>query len=73
MIKECQGCDYCRSDELASKELATSLCRVYIYPENQHTRTGGCAMRTHNKGTDVSEREFKLNPLKASKRSRGRK
>jgi hypothetical protein len=67
MIEQCVGCEYCRSEENASKELAPSLCRVYMYPENQHTRVGGCAMRTHNKVMSKSD-EFKLNPLKASKR-----
>jgi len=62
----CDGCQYKRSEENASRYLRTSLCRIYDYPELQHTRIGGCAMDTR-KVKEVKP-EFKLNPLKASKR-----
>jgi hypothetical protein len=67
-IKECEGCNYERSEEKASEYLRTSLCRVYDFPELQHSRIGGCPMRTHNKEEKQGD-AFKLNPLKASKRS----
>jgi|MudIll2142460700_1097286.scaffolds.fasta_scaffold165948_1 hypothetical protein len=43
-------------------------CSRYANPFVQHTRVGGCAMRTHNK--PEVKKEDKLNPLKASKRSK---
>jgi hypothetical protein len=48
------------------------VCQVYPGQEaNQHTRIGGCPMRTHNR-SKVEIKEFKVNPLKASKRSQGK-
>ena len=44
-------------------------CEMYKGQEDrQHTRIGGCAGRTNR--TAITEAEFKLNPLKASKRAR---
>ena len=43
-------------------------CKVLSNPYVQHSRLGGCHMRTHNKVTAPKE-DKKLNPLKASKRS----
>jgi hypothetical protein len=45
-------------------------CIRYLYPELQHKRIGGCAMDTR-KVKEVKP-EFKLNPMKASKRSLGK-
>lgn len=67
-IEQCNGCLYQRTEEQAKKVLALSLCRVYMYPERQHTRVGGCPMRTHNL-TEIIRDDKKVNPLKASKRS----
>jgi len=58
---------YQRTEEQADKVLTSSLCGVYLYPESQHTRIGGCPMRSHDR-KDIATGEFKLNPLKASKR-----
>ena len=68
MIEQCQDCHYCRSEEQASKALATSLCRIYEYPERQHTRLGGCPMRTHGRIKTTGEKGF-IDPLKLSKRT----
>ena len=58
-VPQCIGCD--REEYLAG-------CEMYDSAHVQHSRLGGCAGRTHNcmlKDTNT----FKLNPLKASKRS----
>lgn len=68
-IEQCNSCMYQRTEEQASKLLSPSLCRVYLYPEMQHSRVGGCPMRSHNRAV-VTSSDFKLNPLKASKRMR---
>ncbi len=57
----CDGCE---------NQKAEGGCKMYAYPELQHTRKGGCAGRTHNKTKVVDD--FKVNPLKASKRSMGK-
>lgn len=55
---ECEGCS----------RHPKGHCEVYQGMEDrQHTRIGGCAMRTHNLKDIVSD-DKKLNPLKASKR-----
>jgi hypothetical protein len=41
-------------------------CTKYMSPERQHTRIGGCAMDTRK--VEKEKDNFKLNPLKASKR-----
>jgi hypothetical protein len=46
-------------------------CSKYLYPERQHSRTGGCAMDTRKAA--AIKADFKLNPLKASKRTYGKK
>ena len=43
-------------------------CNCYEWPAHQWTRIGGCAMSTHPKELVVNK-DFKLNPMKASKRS----
>ncbi len=66
MIPECKGCD--RISKLSFDPDADDYgCVVYAHPERQHTRIGGCPMRTHNKKAIVSE-DIKINPLKMSKR-----
>jgi len=42
-------------------------CPYHGYEDKQHTRIGGCAMRTHNRKAIVSD-DVKINPLKMSKR-----
>jgi hypothetical protein len=44
-----------------------SLCERYLEPTKLWGKIGGCAGRTHNL-TVVKSDDFKLNPLKASKR-----
>jgi hypothetical protein len=66
MIEECNGCMYQRSEKKANEILAVSLCRVYDYPELQHTREGGCAMRPK---VNVAEKKEFVDPLKASKQA----
>jgi hypothetical protein len=64
-VPECIGCD----------RYIDYRCRRHPYQEHkQHTRIYGCASRTHNREDEAVRRkeEFKLNPLKASKRSRGK-
>jgi hypothetical protein len=58
---KCAGCSNVTEDR----------CKVYEQPKNQWTRLLGCAARTHNKAIQVDD-TFKLNPLKASKRSVGK-
>ena len=59
--EQCVGCD--RASGLL-------VCSLYSGKEKvQHSRVGGCAGRTHNRVLKNTETEFKLNPLKASKRS----
>lgn len=63
IVSECDGCGRVRDGE----------CMVYEFPERQHGRLGGCAMRTHNRSKVVSEVGF-VDPLKASKRkAKGKK
>ena len=64
MIEQCNGCIYQRTEEQASKAFAPSLCGVYLYPEEQHSRIGGCAMRPKE---IVTTKEKFVDPLKASK------
>jgi len=56
----CEGCD----NKIESIIFA---CKRYMYPARQHTRIGGCAMDTRK--VKEGKPEFKLNPLKASKRN----
>jgi hypothetical protein len=65
-IISCNGCRYLRSEGKANENWRASPCRIYDYPEFQHTRIGGCAMDTRH--VKEQKEEFKLNPLKASKR-----
>lgn len=58
VIDKCCGCEHITN---------MNYCGVYLRPERHWTRIGGCAMRTHNKA-GVARGDFKLNPLKASKR-----
>lgn len=58
IVSACVGC---------SRVTLDGYCTVYIYPDKQHGRLGGCAMRTHNKAKRVEETGF-LDPLKKSKR-----
>jgi hypothetical protein len=53
----CEGCQHFNVE--------ARPCEIYEFPERQHTRIGGCAMDSR-KVREV--KEFKLNPLKASKR-----
>ena len=60
VIPQCVGCDRQREFLIG--------CKMYSDANVQHSKLGGCAGRTHNrvlKNTDT----FKVNPLKASKRS----
>jgi len=52
----CSGCG----------NLGISGCGRYALPFAQHTRIGGCAMDTRK--SQLIKDDFKLNPLKASKR-----
>ena len=58
-IEQCIGC---------GKQEGLAECRMYSNPHTQHSRLGGCCGRTHNRVVKKEE-DFKLNPLKASKRS----
>lgn len=60
--KRCVGCNHVEGN------IEMGYCRVYDYPEVQHSRVQGCAMRTHDKPS-LSEDPKRINPLKASKRS----
>jgi hypothetical protein len=42
-------------------------CEIYLYPDRQHTRVGGCAFKTNHKKVLAEGRGF-VDPLKASKR-----
>ena len=59
-LANCVGCE--RRQRLES-------CSIYgERAKDQHSRLGGCAGRTHNR-IIKDEIPFKVNPLKASKRS----
>jgi hypothetical protein len=58
VVEKCTGCE---------RVTSAGCCEVYFMPERQHSRIGGCAMRTNNLRGIVSD-DKKLNPLKASKR-----
>lgn len=64
MIYQCLGCNFYTLSVFDADE-----CSKYRNPLTQWTRIGGCAIRSHNRGGAVDD-DFKLNPLKASKRSR---
>jgi hypothetical protein len=57
---DCKGCKY-----LLPGDMFTT-CLVYMHPDKQHSRMGGCAMKPRIK---EAKDDFKLNPLKASRRS----
>jgi hypothetical protein len=57
-VEKCTGCE----------RIEGAYCKMYMMPHSQWTRVGGCAARTHTKEVKPST-EFKLNPLKASKRA----
>ena len=59
-VPKCIGCD--RQKDLADCKMYGGNAIV------QHSKLGGCAGRTHNRILKNTE-TFKLNPLKASKRS----
>ena len=65
-VDPCEGCGNQRSEKVASVYYRHSRCRIYDYPEKQNTRIGGCAMDTRK--AEMVKDDFKLNPLKASKR-----
>lgn len=55
--ERCTGCEH----------ITNVACLVYPGQESrQHTRIGGCAMRTHDK--TATTKGDKVNPMKASKR-----
>jgi len=58
----CEGCGHLG-------KIKRDECYVYAGQEDrQHTRVGGCPMRTHNLTKTIRD-DKKVNPLKASKRS----
>ena len=58
-LAKCTGCDHLNFD----------ACSVYEAPEKQWTRIGGCAAKTRQAAVDRDQQK-KVNPLKASKRTR---
>lgn len=58
VVVACSGCE----------KIHDGYCQIYPLPSRQWTRLGGCAARTHAKKVQ-SAPEFKINPLKASKRA----
>jgi len=66
MSEKCEGCDNWDGTKYKYG------CRVYLFPEKQHDRMGGCAMRTHNKTVKV-EAKLSTDSIKVSKRKVGAK
>lgn len=65
---KCEGCNHASNTWF----VFDADCNVYADKAYcQHTRMGGCAMRTHNR-TTAKEEVIKVNPLKQSKRSMGK-
>lgn len=62
VIDKCFGCDRIN---------ALKLCMRYAIPEAQWTRLGGCPSRTHNRKAE--KKTENVDPIKASKRSVGKK
>ena len=60
IVESCKGCDRVAEFE------AGSYCKTYCEPSTKWTK-GPCNFATHIK-KEVKEDNFKLNPLKASKR-----
>jgi len=58
----CLGCDHMKGSTLFP------VCDRYLYPDRQHTRIGGCPMRTHDRNKKTEEKGF-VDPLKASRRA----
>jgi len=67
IVEECNGC----GRTVVGPEPGTACCRVYPMPGAQWRGIRKCPMATHLK-KEVKEDTFKLNPLKASKRSMGK-
>lgn len=67
VVAECEECERINAALCSGKEFR--ICRTLARPSRQHSRIGGCAFRTHNKAEEEAESK-KLNPLKASKRSK---
>ncbi len=65
IVESCKGCD-------RAVEFTTGVyCRTYCEPSIKWAK-GSCNFATHVK-KEVKEDTFKLNPLKASKRSQAQK
>lgn len=58
IVEECKGCE---------RVTNADCCQVYVKPDRQHSRLGGCPMRTHNRKA-IESTDLKINPLKMSKR-----
>jgi hypothetical protein len=58
--QECIGC----------AKIMGNNCQMYNNrAKEQWSRIGGCAGRTHNRTVQMDEKKFKVNPIKASKKS----
>ena len=62
-MDRCEGCNN-------RIEALIPACTKYAMPARQHSRVGGCPFDTRREAK--KEEEFKLNPLKQSKRSMGK-
>lgn len=66
-VDKCEGCENQTEKPLLTESDVPKIgCAKYLQPERQHTRIGGCAMDTRK--AEKAKDDFKLNPLKASKR-----
>ena len=64
--EKCEGCGHIARDVLHNQDV---WCQVYREPKAQWSRIGGCAMRTHNRESQVEDTgKPRINPMKASKR-----
>jgi hypothetical protein len=61
VVEQCEGC----GKSFSHNDVA--ICSVYLVPESKWRNNMNCPMATHIK-KDVKKDDFKLNPLKASKR-----
>ena len=62
---ECEGCENATNIYF----VFNASCRKLAEPEAQHTRLGGCAMRTHGLSTSKEQVKVWVDPLKASKKA----
>lgn len=58
IVDQCIGCEH----------ISGGFCRRYAMPHAQWTRSGGCAMRTHNLTKQVETAGISLPPKKARRR-----